>query len=440
MARRLAVSSARSLAVVGAGWAGLAAAVHACGGGRRVTLLDMASQPGGRARSVKLPGGGTLDNGQHILIGAYRETLALMNRVGVDVERLLVRLPLELRYPDGRGLKVTAGPPLIGFALGVLTARGWATGARVSFLRTAWRWWRHGMRNPGVATVSELCADLPECVRTDLIEPLCVAAMNTPAEQACATVFLRILADALFDVPGGSDLLLARSGLSDLLPRHAVRWLEQRGAIVKFGRRVLRLEDAAGHWLVDEESFDDVVLACTASEAARLVRPVEPTWSASADALRHEPIATVYLQRRGPKLTSPMLALHSGTDSPAQFVFDLEVLGLSPSTLAFVVSGAGPWLVDGLDALVQRVSSQAQRDLPAQFAGGRPVVVHAAAERRATFACTPVLQRPPVQVLPGLFVAGDYVEGPYPATLEGAVRSGVRAANRVLESNMGGNA
>lgn len=435
MARRLAVSSARSLAVVGAGWAGLAAAVHACGAGRRVTLFDMASQPGGRARSVLLPGGGALDNGQHILIGAYRETLALMNCVGVDVERVLLRLPLELRYPDGRGLKVTAGPPLIGFALGVLTARGWTIRARLRFLRTAWRWWRLGMRNPGVATVSELCADLPEPVRTGLIEPLCVAAMNTPAEQACATVFLRVLSDALFDVPGGSDLLLARSGLSDLLPRHAVQWLEQRGAIVKFGRRVLRLAGAAGRWLVDDESFDDVVLACTAREAARLVRPVEPLWSASADALRHEPIATVYLQRRGPALTPPMLALPPGSDSPAQFVFDLEVLGLAPSTLAFVVSGARPWLMDGLDALVRRVSNQAQRDLPAQFTGDAPVIVHAAVERRATFACTPGLQRPPTAVLPGLFVAGDYVEGPYPATLEGAVRSGIRAAHGVLEAD-----
>ena len=243
--------------MVGAGWAGLAAAVHACEGGCRVTLFDMAPQPGGRARSVVLPAGGTLDNGQHILIGAYRETLALMSRVGIDIDSLLLRLPLELRYPDGRGLKVAAGPPLIGFALGVLTARGWAPSARVRFLRTAWRWWRNGMRNPGVATVSELCVGLPERVQAELIEPLCVAAMNTPAHEACATVFLRILADALFGAPGGSDLLLPRAGLSELLPRRAVQWLEQRGATIVFAKRVLAFEAAAdGRLLVDGESFD----------------------------------------------------------------------------------------------------------------------------------------------------------------------------------------
>ncbi len=369
-----------------------------------------------------------VDNGQHILIGAYRETLALMGRIGVDVNALLMRRPLELRFPDGRGLRVTAGPPLVGFALGVLTARGWTFAARWSFLRTAWRWRRHGMRNPGVATVSELCAGLPEPVRSGLIEPLCVAAMNTPAEQACATVFLRILADALFATPDGSDLLLPRAGLSDLLPRRAVEWLNQRGATVLLGRRVNEIKATTDRWLVDGQLFDDVVLACTAVEAARLVRLVAPDWSAQADALRHEAIATVYLRRPGPPLNLPMLALRADGDNPAQFVFDLEVLGHSEGMLAFVVSGAAAWLIDGLDALVQRVCSQATRELPAQFGGEPPTVLHAAAERRATFACTPDLQRPTMAIAPGLTAAGDYVEGPYPATLEGAVRSGLRAA------------
>ena len=434
MARRIVVSSRRSLAVVGAGWAGLAAAVHACEGGRRVTVFDMAPYPGGRARTVALPGGGVVDNGQHILLGAYRETLALMSRIGVDVDSLLMRRPLELRYPDGRGLKVTAGPPLVGFALGVLTARGWTFAARWSFLRTAWRWRRHGMRNPGVATVSELCAGLPEPVRTGLIEPLCVAAMNTPADEACATVFLRILADALFATPGGSDLLLPRAGLSDLLPQRAMQWLGQRGATVMLGRRVNEVKATSDRWLVDGEWFDDVVLACTSAEAARLVRLIAPGWSAQADTLRHEPIATVYLRRPGPALKLPMLALHADGDNPAQFVFDLEVLGPCPAALAFVVSGAAPWLVDGLDALVQRVRGQALRELPAQFSGELPAVLHAAAERRATFACTPGLQRPTMAVVPGLVAAGDYIEGPYPATLEGAIRSGLRAARSVLQN------
>jgi predicted NAD/FAD-binding protein len=90
------------VAVIGAGWAGLAAAVRATEYGCRVALFEMAAGLGGRARSVA-HGPETLDNGQHILIGAYRQTLALMHTLGVNVDAVLLRQPLTLRYPDGRG-------------------------------------------------------------------------------------------------------------------------------------------------------------------------------------------------------------------------------------------------------------------------------------------------------------------------------------------------
>ena len=109
------------VAVVGGGWAGLAAAVRATALGHQVTLFEMAPQLGGRARSVT-HGGLTLDNGQHILIGAYRDTLALMRQVGVDPDAVLHREPLTLRYPDGSGLRLPAGPALLAFARGDYTA------------------------------------------------------------------------------------------------------------------------------------------------------------------------------------------------------------------------------------------------------------------------------------------------------------------------------
>lgn len=418
--------SRRTLAVVGAGWSGLAAAIEACRRGHDVTLFEMAREIGGRARSVSAAGGRTFDNGQHILIGAYRETLALMTRVGVDPQRVLLRLPLELRYPDGHGLKLPGGPPLTAFALGTLRARGWSLAERWQLLRTAAQWWRGGMRNPGVATVAQLCADLPRNVQTDLIEPLCVAALNTPAAEACATVFLRVLGDALFATPRGSDLLLPRVGLSELFPDRAVQWLRTHGAQLHTGHRVLALGRSDAHWRVDGEDFDAVVLACTAVEAARLVRTIDASWAQSAERLRYEPIATIYLERAGPPLEPPMIALQAG---PAQFAFDLEALGGASATVAFVVSGARRWLDDGLPALTQAVSEQARRSFPEGFGGaaGERPPIHASAERRATFACTPALARPRAHIADALYAAGDYVEGPYPATLEGAVRSGLRA-------------
>ncbi|HEU5293542.1 MAG TPA: hydroxysqualene dehydroxylase HpnE [Burkholderiaceae bacterium] len=411
--------------VVGAGWAGLAAAVQAVSDGHAVTLLEMARQGGGRARSVAVDQL-QLDNGQHILIGAYSETLRLMRLVGVDPAKVLQRRTLELVYPDGSGLRLPRGNVHLAFAWAVLRVRRWTWSQRWSLLARTLQWLRNDMRNPGVDTVARLCAGLPAPVRADLIDPLCIAALNTPATQASATVFLRVLADALFGGPGSSDLLLPTAGLSSLFPQPALRWLEQHGATVRLGHRVQALDQASdAAWSIDAESFDAVVLACSATEAARLTAQLNPAWSALTSALSYEPIATVYLRSSQP-LPSPMVALESTADQPAQFAFDLERLGQHRGVAAFVISGARRWLDDGLPALAGTVQRQAARALPGSF-GDSPAVVHTALERRATFACVPALARPAMAVAPGLFAAADYVEGPYPATLEGAVRAGVRA-------------
>ena len=414
------------VAVVGAGWAGLAAAVQATANGHAVALFDMAGHGGGRARSVPI-GGLQLDNGQHILIGAYSETLRLMRLVGVDPAHVLQRRRLELVYPDGSGLRLPPGNVHLAFGWAVLRVRRWTVRERWSLLLQTLQWLRNGMRNPGVDTVAQLCASLPERVRGDLIDPLCIAALNTPSSQASATVFLRVLADALFGGPGSSDLLLPATGLSQLFPQPALRWLERRGAGLRMGQRVQAIERQPGGWSVDGEPFDAVVLACSAVEAARLALPLNAAWSAQAAALRYEPIATVFARRNGRPLPTPMVALHSSADEPAQFAFDLEQLTRQQSLVAFVVSGARRWVDLGLPALSSAVGQQAMRALPASFTAV-PEVAHTALERRATFACAPALSRPSMTVATSLLAAGDYVEGPYPATLEGAVRSGVAAA------------
>ena len=416
----------KRVAVVGAGWAGLAAAVQATADGYAVTLLEMAGHGGGRARSVIIDSL-ALDNGQHILIGAYSETLRLMQLVGVDPSLVLQRRPLELLYPDGSGLRLRGGNVHVAFVWAVARARGWSWPDRWRLLRQTLGWLRNGMRNPGVDTVAQLCASLPDRVRADLIDPLCIAALNTPSTQASATVFLRVLGDALFGGPGSSDLLLPAAGLSQLFPQPAIAWLERQGASVRLGCRVQSIaRQPDDTWLVDDEPFDTVVLACSAVEAARLADRLNPAWSALAASLHYEPIATVYLRRHAQPLPSPMVALRSSVEHPAQFAFDLGLLGQHQDLAAFVVSGARAWVERGLATLAQSVQRQAADALPNSFEAS-PTVVHTAMERRATFACVPALARPALDIAPGLFAAGDYVEGPYPATIEGAVRSGVRA-------------
>jgi squalene-associated FAD-dependent desaturase len=424
--------SGKSIAIVGAGWAGLAAAVRAVEAGHRVSVFEMARRAGGRARSFELDGV-TLDNGQHILIGAYTQTLALMRTVGADPEALLERRPLALLDANGRGLQLPKGPAVPAFVRGVLALREWPIGERLALLRATLRWRLAGFRAAPAHTVADLVRTLPARARTLLIEPLCVAALNTPAEQASAQVFLRVLRDALFSGAGAADLLLPRAPLAQLLPLPAERWLVARGTAWQASTRVNSLARTdGGAWRVDGRVFDAVVVACPAGEAARLVQPVAPDWSRTAAAMVHEPIVTVVLQSRGTRLPVPMVALPSGDLAPAQFAFDLGALDAQREGLfALVVSGARPWVEAGLEA----TSHAALRQAVAAFAPSvwreSPRVLHTVAERRATLLCGPTLTRPPTRIAPGLVAAGDYVDGPYPSTLEGAVRSGHAALDEL---------
>lgn len=421
------------LLVVGGGWAGLAAAVEATSAGHAVTLVEMAPQLGGRARRVPSapqdPPGLAFDNGQHIMIGAYTETLRLMRFVGVDPAAAFDRRPLTLRFADGDGLSLPAGPAVPAFVRGVLAARAWTLLERLALLRAAGGWLLRGFRCPPSWTVADLAAALPARVRDELLSPLCVAALNTPAEQASAAVFLRVLRDALFAGPGAADLLLPKVDLSALWPDAAGRWLQVRGATVRLGARLNALQPCGGGWLADGEPFDAAVLACSAVEAARLSTAHAPSWAAQAGSLRYEPIVTVLLSSPGTQLVLPMLALRRGL---AQYVFDLGQLrgAAAEGVLAAVISGARVAVEHGLEHSAEQVRLQLEQELGPRLAG-TPAVLRVLTEKRATFLCTPGLQRPAGCVAPRLWAAGDYVAGPYPATLEGAVRSGVAAAHAV---------
>ena len=430
----------KSVAVIGAGWAGMPAAMAHTQAGRQVTVFEAARAVGGRARAVAatLPDGtaATLDNGQHILIGAYAESLRLMRLVGVDPAAALLRLPLTLQFPDGQGLRLPDLPPPLDALLGIAQARGWGWRDKLALLRTATAWQLRGFRCVPGTSVAELCASLTPRLLAEFIDPLCVSALNTPAHQASGQVFLRVLQDSLFSGRGGSNLLLPRADLGSVFPEAAARWLQAHGAVVRTGQRAQRLEPLpGGRWRVlcgssdnAAASFDHVTLACPSWEASRLVADLADTpglagagpWSAQAGALRFEAITTVYAHALGARLAQPMLALRSAPHAPAQFVFDRGQLSGHHGLLAFVVSAS----TGERATLEQRVLQQAASQLG--IAALQPV--QTVVEKRATFACTPGLQRPAQQVLPGLTACGDYVDGPYPATLEGAVLSGTAVA------------
>jgi squalene-associated FAD-dependent desaturase len=417
------------IAVIGGGWAGLAAAVAATQAGHAVALFESARTLGGRARSLShtLPEGGELllDNGQHILIGAYAQTLRLMRLVGVAPQEALLSMPLTLRFPDGGGLALPSWPAPLDAAWGILSARGWSGRDKAALLRCTLGWRRADFACAAQVTVADLCAPLTVRVRDELIEPLCVSALNTPAARASGQVFLRVLHDALFTRGdggiSGSRLLLPKQDLGRLLPQAAASWLAHNGARLALGHRVQVLARGPAGWRVDGALFDGVVLACPPAEAARLALQADAgfsPWAQCALALQHEPITTVYA-RGAQRLPLPMLALRSGPLAPAQFVFDRSQLGGPQGLLAFVASAS----TGSRDTLQAAVVQQAAG------LGWQVEPLLTIVEKRATFACTPGLLRPSLRMAPGLLACGDYVDGPYPATLEGAVRSAREAVS-----------
>lgn len=432
----------KHLTIVGAGWAGLAAAVSAIEQGWQVELFEAAAIAGGRARSLGVqPSAASmpLDNGQHILIGAYRDTLALMRKVGVDVEGVLHRMPLDVRFADGSGLALPDWPAPLNVLAGIARTRGWTLRDKAQFLKACAQWQWAGFTCEAGWTVTKLCTEsqLPACVMQTLIEPLCLSALNTPISRASAAVFLRVLHDALLGGAGSSDLLVPRVDLGALLPEPALRWLQARGAKLHVGHRIttealakLRTECA------NATERRAILLACPPWEAARLAAEINPTWAQGAAALKHEAIATVYLHCADPSfegLARPMVALHSNGETkstpqptaaeqglvsagPAQFIFDRGALTQQAGLLACVVSAS----VGTRETLTAQVLQQVQQQLGLTHLS----VVQTVVEKRATLACTPDLKRPNAFIAPQLWACGDYVTGPYPSTLEGAVRSG----------------
>ncbi len=440
----LSAALAADLVVVGAGWAGLASAVHATLAGLRVQLLDSAPHAGGRAREAQFDFGAgpvALDAGQHLLMGAYRECLALAAIVQDESEAPFERVGLALH--DTAGLRLQAPPypapwhllAALGRARGLSLRERWAAVRLVAALR-ARRW-----RTAAGATVEALLAShsQPPRVIDRLWSPLCVGALNTPPDAACAAAFAAVLRDTLGSAREASDFVLARGTLDAAVSRPATAWLRAHGASVSFGANVRALQRFDGGWRVETAAFAtqaaQVVVATSAPVAARLLAPLDAR-AARLAAFAHEPIATVYLAwPRGTLLPLPRwILLHDdGQRAWGQWLFDRGCLGAH--RVAAVVVSVGSRL-DGIDreTIGDAVSRQVARQLELPMPQAQRTVI----EKRATIRCTP--QRPRIgcdafaDALPGLWLAGDYTDDEYPATLEAAVRSGRRAAERAAQA------
>ena len=375
-----------------------------------VTLFESSPVPGGRARRVTTRDI-ELDNGQHILSGAYSELLRLMRQVGVPSDAVL-RCPLELRYADGFALRALWLPAPLGLLFGLLLAGGLPFPERIGAVRFMLSLRRDGFRLASDTSVAELLTRHGQDGRIGhyLWRPLCVSALNTPPDGASAQLFLNVLRDTLAAGDEASDLLLPKTDLSKLFPEPACDFVRSKGGEVRCGETVRDLEALLAQ-------YGKVILAVGPHQLKAIAPDLAPEYG-------YQPIYTCYLQYpKQVKLRFPMLGFAHGI---VQWAFDRGALTGEKGRIACVISAQGDHQQLGQDELAQAC----HRELVAALGAiPEPEWSQVIAEKRATITCSPGLARPSQSTsITGVFLAGDYTDPDYPPTLEAAVRSGIRAA------------
>ncbi|HYT97477.1 MAG TPA: hydroxysqualene dehydroxylase HpnE [Casimicrobiaceae bacterium] len=439
-----------TIPIIGGGWAGCAAALTLAKGGYRVALYETAQELGGRARRV-VRDGMPLDNGQHVLLGAYAETQQSLAFVNAATEVPFVQRPLEISpfaeaQRDAIALRAWRFPPPFALFAGLMTARGLSWRDRVATARWFAALRKRAYRVDAEMTAAELIAAAPARARERLLMPLCLSALNTPPVRASAQIFANVLRAAFDGADGASDMLLPSTDLAGLFPDAIARWLAANGHDIHLRAEATIVDAVERSLIVRSEDAEirapSAIVAVAPHQLSRafgssvrsdgsVARAIE-----QVDRLEWEPIVTVYLGY-GESFDMPT-GLVQLDDTPGQWIFDRrDILARANAAapalaalLAVVISGRGAHTSLKNDALTQAVDAQLRRLRP-----GLPRVTwsQVIAEKRATYSCTPTAARPqPGRLAAGIYLAGDYTDQTFPATLEAAVRSGRIAAEQLM--------
>ena len=426
-------SSNIKVAIIGGGLAGLAAASELSSHGIKATVFETAPKLGGRARSVHWKGL-ILDNGQHILLGAYHQTLQLMKKIGLNAEESLLRQSLNLNMHHAINLKSYKSLPApFNLLMGLLSCKGLNWSERYSAIRFLIQLKQINFKLDEDIPLNELLKrfEQPNNLIRYLWEPLCLAALNTPITSASSQIYLNVLKDSFNQKKTDSDLLLPRNDLSSLLAEPLADFIRAHQGEIKLNSHVKQLEKINHDFSVNGSNFTHVILALAPFRLAEMTEPLgEIVATDLVTKFTYEPIYTLYLQYpHDVKLPQVMIGL---TQTMSQWVFDRGQLNGQKGLLAVIISAKGEHQKLTHEALANQVIAELKTAFPNLPSPKWHKVI---AEKRATFACTSNLKRPQQKTtIQNLYLAGDYTEGNYPATIEGAIQSGLSAAQLILQS------
>lgn len=447
--------------VVGAGFAGLSAAVRLADRGLRVRVLEKRSRLGGRATAFRdRESGEVVDNGQHVMTGCYRETFAFLRAIGADAHVVAQpRLAVTMVDGDGRMSRLACGtwPSPFHVVSGLLrwSALTWRDRWSASHITRPLRRAQAALRDDvagrsdgGAVVAASETVDAwlirhrqSARLREMLWDPLALAALNQPSTTAAAGYFVRVLAEMFGAEPAAASIVLPTRPLHEMYAEPARAHIERHGGEVWTGAEASVRLSATGPTILRQGSgsteteppVSAVIVAVPWFALPEVLTgdlgPLAPTLSA-ARTTDPSPIVTVNLWFDRPILGEPFVGLPG---RQFQWVFERRLtVGAAASSVSLVASGASALLAMDNAALVRI----AHRELCDALPASRPAVLVGGGvirEPRATFSLAPGQPaRPDTRTpIPGLYLAGDWIATGLPATIESAVRSGHLAAEAV---------
>ena len=450
------MAGAYDAVVIGAGFAGLSAAVRLTQHGARVLVLEARSRLGGRATAFADRDTGELvDNGQHVLLGCYTETLAFLREIAA-AGNVHAEPRLSVSMIDRRGrmsrLECPLLPPPLHLLAGVFEwdALRWADRLAVLQMAGPIKRARRELK-PGSSVAAASPGETVEAwlvrngqtarIREMLWEPLAVAATNQPIDRAAAPPFARVLAEMFGADSKAAAIVMPIRPLHLMYAEPARQYLESRGGTVMTGAPAKATLGLGGKHPVEVQALGqrwrpDVTIAAVPwfalGELVAGDTTALDTVLSHASAMTASPIVTVNVWFDRDVLADVHATFVGLPGRSMQWVFDKRAaFGGDASHLSLVSSGASPLMTLTNADLIETAHQELLDALPAAR-GARLLRATVVREPRATFSLAPGQPpRPPVSTpVRGFYLAGDWIDTGLPATIESAVRAGHQAADR----------